>query len=67
MIYILMPLLIYFKKDGIKYHLFITAVVNDAVDDLICEFNEIAKIQFNKNYPIIIIRYYVLTTENKVY
>jgi hypothetical protein len=62
-----MPLLIYFKKDSIKHRLLITAAVNDAVDDLICGFNEVIKIQFNENYPIIIIRYYILATENKIY
>jgi hypothetical protein len=67
MIHVLMPLFIYFKKDSIKYRLFIIAIMNDVVDDLIRELNEAAKIQFNKNYPIIIIRHHILATENKIY
>jgi hypothetical protein len=67
MIHILIPLLIYLKKYGTKHRFFIIAVVNDAVDDLIRKLNEAVKIQFNENYPIIIIRHYILATENKIY
>jgi hypothetical protein len=67
MIHVLIPLLTYFKKDSIKHRLLITTVVNDAVDELVRKLNKTAKIQFNKNHSIIIIRHHILAIENKIY
>jgi hypothetical protein len=57
----------YSAEDGTPYRILIIAIINDPIDDLIIKFYDNYKIVFFKNREIVIIRYYFLLIENKIY
>jgi hypothetical protein len=57
----------YSAEDDTSYRILITAAINDPVDNLVIKFYDNYKVVFFKNREIVIIRYYSLLIENKIY
>jgi hypothetical protein len=57
----------YFAENDTFYRILITAAINDPINNLVIKFYDNCKIVFSKDREIVIIRYYFLPIENKIY
>jgi hypothetical protein len=57
----------YSAENNTPYHILITAVINDPIDNLATKFYDNCKTVLLKDREIVIIRYYSLSIKNKIY